>query len=636
MKKRNSIIFTLLVAGLVLFTVQSWSSTISWDGEVDNQDWNTNGNWDPDQVPTSNDNVTISLPLNTTFDLLIKTGPYAHYIKSLLIDHPSGNSNNVKLEISSGINSNPAQFKVKKSIILNGHSSPGQAIITQKPYTIVQSNQLTLYGATQYTLQKNATLSTKKGISLKGQGYSGSAAMIIEGTISSTPYISLRGNGGTNYNLCATITQTGNSSVNTTRLELGENNNHPSMVSYDMLSGQLQAAYITLKAYGGSLRAKFNQQGGKVTVKKSLFIGEGTPHEITSNVIYNLFDGKLVVNGNEYIGTYMDSAEKGSALFYSDGGQHIVKGDLRIGPAKNTIGARQNKYQSRNGNAIIKGDLYIDSNKSTFSSMLILGNAKMTVQKNTYIGMESTNPEDSSFNGLMRSKFYSKNIYVKGTFSSSGTVKIASNGVMRILKKGRLYLNGEMEGGTIYNQGKARLQQVQLNHTNIANTGDMTLSGTGTGKRSILNNKGKIYIGTNGSIGAFDFSGNFINSGTIEFDIYALNYDYLSIGGKATLSGNLEVSIPHGKTFDFQVGSIFDIIYAQGGINILPDFDIFLPELEDQRQLNWFYDNNHLYLRVDRKPNNSSIVPEPSSALLLLIGILGLKASRRKTSKTFS
>lgn len=102
-------------------------------------------------------------------------------------------------------------------------------------------------------------------------------------------------------------------------------------------------------------------------------------------------------------------------------------------------------------------------------------------------------------------------------------------------------------------------------------------------------------------------------------------YDFMNITGNATLSGKLDVDLL--GTFDPDMGSIFNIIHAEGELTgAFTSWD--LPTLNGGRiwQIAYNYDTDDVFLKV-------APVPEPSTLLLLGSGLIGLAGLMRKKFK---
>ncbi len=617
----------LIAVFLTAFTLNA--AVIYWDGGGDGSSWDDANNWNPDQVPTTSDDARVEISPSATTDLIIYTNDQNHKVNSLTLTHPSGQENDLSLVLTPGTSSPPILFKVNENITLNGNTGPGQAKIHQHPYTQIWPKGVTLSGSSKYSMDENSVLTVNTNLKLDGV-LNGPALFDTKGKIIVAGTLSLSGtNSGYSSALVAGFSQDGNSEVQVNTLVLGGSANDKSKVSYTVNSGTLQAQYIYLETNGIGLNAEFNQRGGTVKTSK-LVIGQGRPSDITGQVLYSLTSGELTSVGDEYIGSYMDSPNKGNAKIFQSGGKNTVEGDLYIGPVSGHIGARQSSYQTTSGDVLVKGNLYINANQYTFSSMFMVGDSEVIIEGDTHIGTDSNEEQRASFYGLSTSKFATRNLYVGGSFSTKGQMKVSRDGEIRVYENGRLTLEeATLAGGTIINEGKTSLREVLLRETNIENKGKLYASGSASGTDAYLINDGKMYIGGDTSTARFQFQGDLFNQGAMMFTLLGTEYDYLEVSGKAQLGGEIIVSIPDGQGFDLAVGSIFDIIYAGQGLELDDDFSILLPQLDEQRKLEWSYDQNHLYLEVKGSPQPNPVVPEPTSSSLLLIGLLSVGAARR-------
>ncbi len=377
------------------------------------------------------------------------------------------------------------------------------------------------------------------------------------------------------------FTNEGGTHIVTGRFVLADGNDSRS--SYEITgdgSLELQGGLNDVRIGSGG-EAYFNQRdNSQVTVSSNLNISHGSG--VTSSTIgrYSLYGGTLSVGNNLYIG----ESDRARGFFYQYGGEVSVDNGLYLYSLGDT-------FFSRSSYSLQGGVLSAD-----------------------YESIDGYFYHKAGTNNATKIDIFANGMYELGTtaYLNSRSKITVWNGA-----------NFKMKGGT------AHITSYWLeNHWG-------NITGYGTIEGSLFNDYGNLEIGFGGSdTGELYITDTLrlLDSSTLLFDIagYAQvsQYDYLYVGRLASLGGTLKVSLWGG--FDPVVGSVFDLIYA-GTWGIHGTFSTLdLPDLGPDKYWEPVYDSHKFSLYVKERTPNNNVVPEPVSAVLFSIGILGM-AFRKRT-----
>ncbi len=368
---------------------------------------------------------------------------------------------------------------------------------------------------------------------------------------------------------------------------------------------------------GGFGEGRFNHYSGNVRVRDSFVLGE------TENS-----QGHYTIVGPS---TLKLECEEGYIGFNGPGdlvqnGEYSkveTSGSLVIGYQGDEISS----YTLYSGSLHVGEDLYIGYNEYDGIGMLEEMSGSVVVDGAVIIGFgseyrqvdgELTTDDLELQGGTVRQEggdVYASSAWIGGTYYV-GSAELHV-GELTIPTGGEVYLEDSIDSivsGEVVNLG--------------------LLSGSGQITSKVTHQRGVIYVGGDGEIGNFSFGSLLVDypgvgpEPWLQFDLGGVDYyDQLVLDDGGTLGGGLRVSLLDGFLPD--VGSMFDIILSAGG-SLTGDFEWFdLPPLGEGREWAITKETNRYALKVVPRSGGSTVVPEPSSLALVLIG-LGLVRIRRK------
>lgn len=392
---------------------------------------------------------------------------------------------------------------------------------------------------------------------------------------------------------------------------------------------------------GGTMTATsvVNASGGtQLYFKDSYIIADGARFTGTGDIIH--YDGTLTLNGtlaanrfhwsggdwNTTTAGAVTTIGAGTTLFINGGGQFDGR-TLAIAAGGNVVW-QYGYLTSTNTGGIINSGTFTDANSSGYSikpSTVIAGATEIPSEADSdghaitapVTGMSFTN------NGTYN-KTTSGTTYVEVPFTNSGTLN---------LQGGHIFFNS-----TFTNTGSITFSNGGQLHASSPLTfgASSPLSGTGTINGSVTaaglvapgNSPGRLYI--TGTLSLLSTSTLLIELGG---NVQGTDYDYLQVGGTATLAGNLSLTFINGYAWIVDSTKTFTVLTSAGLTGAFANIG------NGQRLITT--DGLGSFLVTYGSGTNSIVlsqfqaIPEPSTYVMLAIGAgIVLYTVRRRRNRS--
>lgn len=403
------------------------------------------------------------------------------------------------------------------------------------------------------------------------------------------------------------FTQTGGTNTVDTQLVIGEQ--YGSSGSYTLVDGTLAAANVIVGASGDGI---FNQTGGTNNITYDLILGfEDTPY----------FGGTYNLSGGNLSASYEQIGYKSDGVFTQTGGVNTVARTLYVGGSTNGNGTYELSGGTLNATAVVVGSgsvgTFNQSGGTNTVSSLTVGSSTSSVGNYNLSGGQLNTTGDvfiGRFDGST------------GTFTQTGGVHEVA---------GTLHVSTDTSQGTYHlNGGSLTASVIDVNSA----TGEFTFDGgtlsVGTFNGDLVNAGGTLAPGE--SPGLTVINGNYTQDplGILSIELGDLgipgdfiggtDYDLLEVLGTASLAGTLEILLYDG--FIPLAGSSFTFLTAN---DIEGMFDYIILPTVSGVMFDLSYTSDSVTLNVT---SVSQAVPEPSTLVLIALGLIALRFARKMKS----
>ncbi len=505
---------SLLTVGYTATQAQLVRSAVSfsWDGGAGDTNWFNPMNWNPDFVPTANDNAALTINAVINLPSNASVASYSQTTGSL------GGLGD--LTVTGFFNWNGGQLDGGggKLILPNGSVSGLSTGPWDLRRSVVQGGTFTVYDSTDLTFVGGLLFENSGGVVFGGSNFTIEARNAGGGTFrnlaSGTLVINAPGEemlGGTFENN-GTVNLSANTSFKTTN---GTSSGMWNLVSGSTFIFDHSGLATTLSG------ATFSGSGAVVVQgSSSLSFPIGSPTTFTSGVSFTQTNGQLVGPGSvQFAGTasFTGVALGGgvTATFTATSTLTNVNGGLSGGSALNTAGT-----SSFNG-----GFTFADGSVLTNSGALTIPNGAIADFINSSGGGSIVNASGAMFIKLPSGN----NTAIQVPFANSGMVSISGQMTFTTFTQttsgAALVLNNGVTSGNLLLNGGA-------------------FSGVGTHSTGSVTNAGAtVRPGGLGARGTLHVNGyEQQSSGTLEIEIASVSdFDVLDLTGATTLGGGLSI-----------------------------------------------------------------------------------------------
>jgi hypothetical protein len=379
----------------------------TWDGGGGDGLWNTAANWNPDGVPTSTNNVTLTAASSTTIN--VNTAGLAN---ALTI-----NSSNITLNIQSG-----------QSLTASGAFSMSAGTLnTQNAFVSAASYSMT-GGTVGYTASGDQNVSTQSyfSLNLAGSGnktfssttniagdftIGGTAASVTTGTtivfngtssqaIAATTYNNLTINGSGTKTLAAGTTTVGGTlaltagtlDVSTNTLALNSSVSITSGSLTSQASGTVQynqssdGQSVLAGSYGNLTFSNFNKTlpgSGTVSISGTFTTGSATGHTITGSTVNFNGAGAQSIPAFNYNNLTFSGNRGGAAITLVNGGTIGIAGTFNVSATNATYTITGNTISFNGSSAQLASGF-------TYNNLTLNNSAGLTISGNTTVNTTLT------------------------------------------------------------------------------------------------------------------------------------------------------------------------------------------------------------------------------------------------------
>jgi autotransporter-associated beta strand protein len=406
-------------------------------------------------------------------------------------------------------------------------------------------------------------------------------------------------------------------------------------VTKDNITGAGVSDHVRLNTANADLRANWNVQSGSLLAIGNDALGAGTSSGSLTPSTLTLNGGNFVVRRGGGESTTFGGANPIAVSVLANGyvgvesntpssaGGVQTFGDLTINGS--TLTARLNTPPST---ALTTANVAPNSNYGfTFGATTLTGSATFNIDNNTGtgIGTLTLGAISDGGNNFGITKI-GTGVLLVGAASTYGGNTTVNNGTLK-LASGATIDNSpliDLATGTVFDVSD------DASYTLVAG---QTLQGNGSVLGSLSSAVNAI-IAPGNSAGELGVSGDYVQAGTFLAEIGGLTagtqHDLLTVGGNASLAGLVDVSLI--DSFNPTIGDFFDVL-TSADIDSLAGVTFDFSSAPLDAGLMW---QTSIAAITGGEALRLSVVaiPEPSSGLMLLLGLMGMAAHARRRRRS--